>query len=457
MSRGQTITAAVMLTAGVTLILWTVLGDHGMRWGVIGSVLVGFAGVEAYVSLLDDEQRRPIRGRLYVLTPLLSGGIFAAAVIQEKPHPIPGTIVARDSSAIGLYDNAALTWSWDGLTRTEGGRTSTIGEEGAFFDPPAVATHEVVIDASGPDVRAFDPATGVELWARKVEHFDAFRLFGDLLVYDGDGFTAALEVATGQDHWRVRGDPTLAHGGLYLTGGEAWWDLNAFSGLNGLIEQDHYVGVIDGYRFSEIQVVEVDTGKVVRTDPLTSFQDPYALAGEFLYTDDGRSATAIPLRRESPARTVSMRPHDNSQDRDEPTRLFESKYPGFVGAVPDGWVFPDDAAPWVERGTHSSPAFPVNRGDTPGVWFAPKPEVVRIEDGYDELLAHSYDGDTYAQLVTDHDAVGDSFNRLDLVRAGEVTSFTASEHVDDSDEAVSLRGGLVCVAYACWSVDDLLG
>ena len=99
MSRVQAIAAGVMLVGGAALIVWTVLGDHGLGRGVIGSVLVGFAVVEAYVSTLDDEQHRPVRGLLYVLTPLLSGGIFAAAVVQERPGPVSAPVLAHDSSA----------------------------------------------------------------------------------------------------------------------------------------------------------------------------------------------------------------------------------------------------------------------------------------------------------------------------------------------------------------------
>ncbi|MEU0264966.1 hypothetical protein [Nocardioides sp. NPDC006303] len=64
MSRAQAVTAAVMLFVGVAIVVWTLVGDLGMRWGVIGSVLIGFTAVEAYLMLLDDEQRSPIRARL---------------------------------------------------------------------------------------------------------------------------------------------------------------------------------------------------------------------------------------------------------------------------------------------------------------------------------------------------------------------------------------------------------
>lgn len=455
--------AAAMLACGIALVVWTVLGDHGMRWGVIGSVLVGFAAVEAYVALLDDEQRRPVRGMLYLLTPLLSGGIFAAVVTQERPDPVAAPILAHDSSAVGIYGKTALTWGFDGLHRTTDGRGHTIGKQDdpdTFFHEPVVATEEVVIDVRGDDVRAYDPVSGERIWARSIPHVTAFRAFSDVLVYDGDGKTGALDISTGRDLWRRNGDATLGRGGLALTGTDSAWDLNGTASLVGLIEQDRYVGV--RVNLHRLDVVEVATGKTVRSQPMGGFVSPYAIAGESLYLVRDGKGLAVGLDTDAPARPIVVKPGQEVGIEDVPGFLFESKYPGLLGAMPDGWASPDDVSPRVDRDKHGSPAFPVTSGDAQGVWFTTTPEVVRLEDSFDTLIAYGYDRGTYVQLVSDHDAVGRSYTRLDVVRDGAVTSRTMPSDndklgKDDGDEALSVRDGLVCVSYACRSVDDLLG
>lgn len=448
-TRVQVIVAAVMLAVGVALVLWAVVGDHGIRWGVIGSVLIGFAAVEAYVATLDEQQRAPIRVRLYLLTPLLTGGIFAAAVVQERPDPVPGDIAARGGSAVGFYGGGALTWSWDGLIRTTDGEARAVGGDDSFFDPPVLATEDVVIDGRGEIVRAFDPVTGAERWSRRIPHIDVFRRYDDLLVYDSNGHTAALEISTGKDRWRRPGGPSLANGGLIVTGTDSWWDFNFTSGMPGLIEQDRFVGIRDRTTYRRLTIVEVATGEVVRTEPVAFQADPFALAGDFLYTADADGAQAIPLVSDGPPRAVVMRPHDNSDDPQQPDRLFESRYPGFLGAMPDGWRFPPDTNLTIDRNVTGFPAFPVvaASGDQ-AVWFTGSSRVVRVEDAYDKLLAYASDTGVYLQLVTDRDAVGTQVHRLDVVRGRTVTSY-AVDLAPDADPALSVRDGLACVVGEC--------
>ncbi|MBB3091627.1 PQQ-binding-like beta-propeller repeat protein [Nocardioides albus] len=452
-TRVQVIVAAVMLAVGAALVLWTVVGDHGIRWGVFGSVLIGFAAVEAYVATLDEQQRAPIRGWLYLLTPLLSGGIFAAALVQERPDPVPGDIAARGGSAVGFYGGGALTWSWDGLIRTTDSDARTLGGDGSFFDPPVLATEEVVIDGRGEIVRAFDPVTGAERWSRRISHLDAFRRYDDLLVYDSNGHTAALEIATGEDRWRRPGGPSLANGGLIVTGTDSWWDFNFTSGTPGLIEQDRYVGIRDQTTYRRLAIVEVATGKVVRTESIAFQADPFALAGDFLYTADADAdadgARATSLVADGPSRAVVMHPHDNSDDPQEPDRLFESRYPGFLGAMPDGWRFPPKTDVTIDRNVTGFPVFPVvSASGDQAAWFTGSSRVVGIEDAYDELLAYAYDTGIYLQLVADHDAVGTRVHRLDVVRGRTVTSYMVDLE-PDAEPTLSVRDGLACVVGEC--------
>lgn len=458
MSREHVVFAAVLFLVGVAVVVWTLVGDLGMRWGVIGSVLIGFTAVEAYVTLLDDEQRGPIRARLYLLTPMLSGGIFAAAVIQERPDPVPGAVLAEGGSAIGSYDGGALTWGMlDGLVRTTNGHTGSLGnDDDSFFDPPVLATEDVVIDSRGHVVTAYDPVTGEERWSRRIPYFDVFRRYGDLLVYEGDGSTAALEITTGEDRWRRVGGPTLANGGVIVTGTDSWWDLNFTSGMHGLIDQVRYVGIRDTESYRSLTIVAVDSGKVVRTVPFAFQRDPFAVAGDFLYTADSKGARAIPLAGDGPPRPVAMRPHDNSDDFEEPDRLFESKYPGFIGAMPDGWQFPEMPDITIDRSAAGRPAFPVVSTSASGeqaVWFAGSSRVVGIEDAYEEILAYAYDDGTYVQLVEDHDAVGIRVRRLDVVHRRTVATFTVTADAD-AEPTLSLHNGLACVAGECRQLPD---
>jgi len=345
--RAQAITAAVMLVVGVALVVWTLVDDLGMRWGVIGSVLIGFTAVETYVTLLDHEQRGPIRAWLYLLTPMLSGGIFAAAVIQERPDPVPGAVLA------------------------EGGE---------------------------------------ERWSRRIPYVDVFRRFGDLLVYESDGYTAALEITSGKDR---------------------------------------YLGIRDEESYRRLTIVAVRSGEVVRTEPFAFQRDPFAVAGDFLYTADSDGARAISLVDDGPPRPVVMRPHDNSDDFEEPDRLFESRYPGFIGAMPGAWRFPGKSGVTVDRNATGVPAFPVvSASGEQGVWFAGSSRVVSIENAYEEILAHAYDDGTYLQLVADRDAVGTRVHRLDVVRGHTVTSYTVLVE-KDAEPTLSLRNGLACVVGEC--------
>ncbi|WP_170225048.1 PQQ-binding-like beta-propeller repeat protein [Nocardioides albertanoniae] len=451
MSRAQAITAAAMFIVGVALVVWTLIGDLGMRWGVIGSVLLGFTAVEVYLMLLDDEQRRPVRTRLYLLTPLISGGIFAAAVIQERPDPVPGAVLAEGGSAIGSYDGGALTWGMlDGLARTANGHTRPVGDDDdSFFDPPVLATENVVIDSRRYVVTSYDPVSGKERWSRRIPYFDVFRRYGDLLVYEGDGYTAALEITSGEDRWRRVGGPTLGNGGLIVTGTDRWWDLNFTSGMHGLIDQVRYVGIRDTKSYRHLAVVDVTSGKVVRTEPFAFQRDPFAIAGDFLYTADSDGARAISLVGDGPPRPVAMRPHDNSADVEEPDRLFESKYPGFIGAMPDAWQFPEKPDITIDRNATGRPAFPVvSASGEQAVWFAGSPRVVRIEDAYEEILAYAYDDGTYLQLVTDRDAVGTRVHRLDVVRGRTVASYAVAVDTE-AEPTLSLRNGLACVGGEC--------
>lgn len=456
MSRAQAVTAAVMLFVGVAIFVWTLVGDLGMRWGVIGSVLIGFTAVEAYLTLLDHEQRGPLRARLYLLTPMLSGGIFAAAVIQERPDPVPGTVLTEGGSAIGSFDGGALTWSMlDGLILTANGHTRALGNENdSFFDPPVLATQDVVIGSRGHVVSAYDPVTGEKRWSRRIPYADVFRRYGDVLVYESDGYTAALEITSGKDRWRRLGEPTLANGGLIVTGTEWWWDLNFTSGMHGLIVQDRYVGIRDVESYRRLTIVAVGSGKVVRTVPFAFQRDPFAIAGDFLYTADSDGARAISLTSDGPPRPVAMRPHDNSDDFEEPDRLFESKYPGFIGAIPDGWQFPGKLDITIDRSATGRAAFPVlSASGEQAVWFAESSRVVRIEDAYEEILAYAYDDDTYLQLVTDRDAVGTRVHRLDMVHGRKVTNYTVIAE-KEAEPTLSLRNGLACVAGECRRLAD---
>lgn len=456
MSREHAIFAAVMFLVGIAVVVSTLVGDLGMRWGVIGSVLIGFAAVEVYVTLLDDEQRGPIRARLYLLTPFLSGGIFAAAVIQERPDPVPGAVIAEGGSAIGSYDGGALTWGMlDGLVRTANGHTGSLGnDDDSFFDPPVLATEDVVIDIRGHVVTAYDPATGEKRWSRRIPYIDVFRRYGDLLVYEGDGFTAALEITSGKDRWRRPGEPTLANGGLIVTGTEWWWDLNFTSGMHGLIDQDRYVGIRDTKSYRSLTIVAVDSGTVVRTVPFAFQKDPFAIAGDFLYTADSDGARAVSLVSDGPPRPVAMRPHDNSDDFEEPDRLFESKYPGFIGAMPDGWRFPRKSDVAIDRNATGRPAFPVvSASGEQAVWFTGSSRVVRIEDAYEEILAYAYDDGTYLQLVADRDAVGTRVRRLDVVHGRTAATFTVSSDTE-AEPTLSLHNDLACVAGVCRRLAD---
>ncbi|MER7557672.1 hypothetical protein ABTZ46_12055 [Nocardioides sp. NPDC126508] len=451
MSREQAITAAIMFVVGVVLVVWTLIGDLGMRWGVIGSVLLGFTAVEVYLTRLDEEQRSPIRARLYLLTPMVSGGIFAASVIQERPDPMPGAVLAEGGSAIGSYDGGALTWGMlDGLVRTANGHAGSLGNDhDSFFDPPVLATENVVIDSRRYVVTAYDPVSGEERWSRRIPYFDAFRRYGDLLVYEGDGYTAALEISSGEDRWRRIGGPTLGNGGLIVTGTDRWWDLNFTSGMHGLIDQGRYIGIRDTKSYRRLTLVDVTSGKVVRTEPFAFQRDPFAIAGDFFYTADSDGARAISLVSDGPARPVTMRPHDNSDDFEEPDRLFESKYPGFLGAMPATWQFPRKPDIAIDRNATGQPAFPVvSASGERAVWFAGSSRVVRIEDAYEEVLAYAYDGGTYLQLVADRDAVGTRVHRLDVVRGHTVASYTVAVG-KEAEPTLSVRNGLACVAGEC--------
>lgn len=465
MTRRQLIPIGLLVIVGTALMAWAVVLDHGMGWGVFGAIVVGWAATTTVVILFHDENREVtgLKTVLFLLSPVLCGGLFAAGVKIEQPDPIPGEIVAHDGSAVGFYGREAVTWSWEGLAVTsDNGDPREVGEKGIFFDPPIAASEKVLVGARGKRVIGYAPKTGRAIWTREIEQFEAFQQFGDLLVYRGSKTTAALSLATGKDAWRAPGSPTLATGGLAITGTSSWWDLYRHGGQAGKIAPGAYIGLVDdGAYLSEdrsddrLEIIEVATGRVVRQVDDVTFNQTYAITDEFLYLERDGRAEATPLVGSSVAREVRLRPHQDSDDLYDPDHLFESKYPGFLGAMPDGWTFPDEAEATIVDDRHGWPVFPVSDASgRAGVWFTGSTRVTRIDDSFDKLLGSTYDRGTYVQLVTDRDAVGRRTHRLDVVRGSTVQAYLVPS--DDGGEGISLRDGLMCLGYDCRRIDDLL-
>ena len=206
--------------------------------------------------------------------------------------PQPGGSPSKSMGHLQLPDTLNLAWS----VKIGRGSDATRRLNAA----PVIAGGRVYAMDTDATVRAFDAATGREIWQAtitipKEDRHAAFGggvSFGDGRVYatSGYGVVAAFDAATGAQVWRValgmpfRGAPTVAGGRVYaltqdnqlyaLSGdkGETVWNVAGTVEVAGLLgggapafAQDT---IVVGYSSGELNALRSENGRTVWTDAL---------------------------------------------------------------------------------------------------------------------------------------------------------------------------------------------
>ena len=224
--------------------------------------------------------------------------LAAVAVRLPPPEvnadwPQPGGSPSKAVAHVALPDTVAQAWS----VKIGRGSTGTRRLNAA----PVVLGGKVYTMDTEATVRAFDAASGRELWSAaidakgeaKVAAFGGGVSAGDGRVYatSGYGVVAAFDANTGAQVWRValgvpfRGAPTVAAGRIYaLTQDNQLFALDAAKGTTvwnvaGTVEVAGLLGggapafaqdtLVVGYSSGELNALRAENGRTVWTDALS--------------------------------------------------------------------------------------------------------------------------------------------------------------------------------------------
>ncbi len=212
---------------------------------------------------------------------------------ENADWPQPGGSPSKAVGHVALPDTVAQAWS----VKIGRGSTATVRLNAA----PVVAGGKVFTMDTEATVRAFDAASGRELWSAaidakgeaKVAAFGGGVSAGDGRVYatSGYGIVAAFDASTGAQVWRVplgvpfRGAPTVAGGRVYaLTQDNQLYALDAAKGTTvwnvaGTVEVAGLLGggapafaqdtLVVGYSSGELNALRAENGRTVWTDALS--------------------------------------------------------------------------------------------------------------------------------------------------------------------------------------------
>jgi outer membrane protein assembly factor BamB len=264
----------------------------------------------AIVSLLGG--CNALRGRHRPGTPTVGTRIPVLAnesavevdpALAAVPVTLPDAVANPDWAQSGGNASKSMGHVALGATLTQAWSASIgagSGPHGRLAAEPVVADGKIYTIDTTATVRAFNAATGAELWQRQVrgEHSPRETLFGGGVAYDqghiyatnGAGDAAALDAATGTVQWMVkpggplRGAPTVGNDNVYVVSQDnQLYALNIANGENrwsgsGSFELAGVFGaaspafaqstVVAGFSSGELTAYRYENGEVVWQDAL---------------------------------------------------------------------------------------------------------------------------------------------------------------------------------------------
>ncbi len=240
-------------------------------------------------------QRIPVLGRDTAIEPdptLADVAVTFPGPVVNADWPQPGGNASKSSIHVGLADSPARAWSVSiGQGDSPAGRLAA---------EPMIADGRVYTVDTQARVRAFDVATGGQIWEHQVRGENSPRetLYGGGVSYDsgrlyvtnGAGDVAALDAATGNQIWMVkpggplRGSPTIGNDNVYVlsqdnqlfaldaaTGEKRWQSAGAFelAGVFGSAAPAFAQStLVAGYASGELTAYRYENGQVVWQDAL---------------------------------------------------------------------------------------------------------------------------------------------------------------------------------------------
>ena len=277
-------------------------------FGRFGALLLtlGVAGCGLGDGFFGEDAETPLPGdRISVM--LLDEGVRADATLQDFPVVLPPPAINPDwaqaggnaAKTLGHLDTAdALREVWS-ISIGSGG-----DDEAALLTQPLVADGVLLTVDSEAELRAFDAASGREIWRRDLrpesDEDDAVYPGGiaaaDGRVYAATGYgeAIAMTIADGSEIWRVRvpgpvrGAPAVADGRLFLVtlenralalsaeDGSRIWEHQGISEIASLLGggSPAVAGstVLVPYSSGELFALRVETGRIVWLENLSSLR-----------------------------------------------------------------------------------------------------------------------------------------------------------------------------------------
>lgn len=256
-------------------------------------VLAGCGGGRNTTPTIGD--RRPVLSTEQVVAadPALAGQPIILPPAQANPEwAQPGGNAAKSMGHVAFGDAPVRQWSVS--------IGSAGGARGRLAAEPVVADGKVFTIDTRARVRAFNAATGAQLWETRVrgEESSSETLFGGGVSYEagrvyatnGSGYATALDANTGAQQWQVRpggplrGAPTIAAGSVYVisqdnqvyalridTGAVQWTGSGAveLAGVFGTAAPAFAQStVVAGFSSGELTAYRYENGQVVWQDAL---------------------------------------------------------------------------------------------------------------------------------------------------------------------------------------------